>query len=69
MYSTISLHQPPVREVRMSGSSGTVVVVLGEKDDYSGVTMFFDNLDDLGRWVSNIEAQRINLIAKRLISA
>ena len=69
MYATINLHQPPIREVRMSGSSGTVVVVLGEPDEYTGVTMFFNDVDALGKWLANIEAQRINLIAKKLISA
>jgi hypothetical protein len=69
MHTTINLHHPPIREVRLSGTSGTAIVVLGEPDEYSGVTMFFDDVDALGKWLANIEAQRINLIARQLISA
>jgi hypothetical protein len=69
MHATINLHQPPVREVRLLNDSGSAVVVLGEPGEYNSVTMFFNDVDALGKWLANIEAQRINLIAKQLISA
>jgi hypothetical protein len=71
MHMSANLHNPSVRKVSLlSEAKNCVNLQLGDSNgEYTHVNIFFEDVDELGKWLSSIEAQRINLIAQQLISA